>query len=50
MDNSLSYADIIQNRLQEATQEQSRIQLIQLYSVCDRDSSHRLVDNNKIDN
>jgi hypothetical protein len=39
MDNSLSYADIIQNTLQEATKDQPRIQSIQLYSVCDRHQS-----------
>lgn len=43
MDNSLSYADIIQNTLQEATKDQPRIQPIQLYPVCDRDSGHFLV-------
>lgn len=43
MDNSLSYADIIQNTLQEATKDQPRIQSIQLYPVCDRNSGHFLV-------
>ncbi len=43
MDNSLSYADIIQNTLQEATKYQPRIQSIQLYPVCDRDSGHFLI-------
>jgi hypothetical protein len=43
MDNSLSYADIIQNTLKEATKDQPRLQSIQLYPVCDRDSGHFLV-------
>ena len=43
MDNSLSYADIIQNTLQEATKDQPRLQSIQLYPVCDRESGHFLV-------
>jgi kynurenine formamidase len=43
MDNSLSYADIIQNTLQKATKDQPRIQSIQIYPVCDRDSGHFLV-------
>lgn len=43
MDNSLSYADIIQNTLQAATKEQPRIQPIHFYPVCDRDSGHFLV-------
>ena len=43
MDNSLSYADIIQNTLQEATKDQPRLQSIQLYPVCDRVSGHFLV-------
>jgi hypothetical protein len=36
MDNSLSYADIIQNTLQAATKDQPRLQSIKLYPVCDR--------------
>lgn len=43
MDNSLSYADIIQNTLQAATKNQPRIQPIQLYPVCDRESGNFLV-------
>jgi XisI protein len=43
MDNSLSYADIIQSTLQEATKDQPRLQSIQLYPVCDRESGHFLV-------
>ncbi|WP_373539518.1 element excision factor XisI family protein [Chamaesiphon sp.] len=43
MDSSLNYADIIQNTLQEATKDQPRIQSIQLYPVCDRDSGHFLI-------
>ena len=36
MDNSLRYADIIQNTLQAATKDQPRLQSIQLYPVCVR--------------
>ena len=43
MDNSLSYADIIQSTLKEATRDQPRLQSIQLYPVCDRESGHFLV-------
>jgi hypothetical protein len=43
MDNSLSYADIIQNTLQEATKDQPRLQSIKIYPVCDRESGHFLV-------
>jgi XisI protein len=43
MDNSLSYADIIQNTLQAATKDQPRIQSIQLYPVCDRSTGHFLI-------
>jgi hypothetical protein len=43
MDNSLSYADIIQSTLQAATKDQPRLQSIQLYPVCDRESGHFLV-------
>jgi XisI protein len=43
MDNSLSYADIIENTLKEATKDQPRIQAIRLYPVCDRNSGNFLV-------
>ncbi len=43
MDNSLSYADIIQNTLQATTKDQPRIQSIQLYPVCDRQTGHFLI-------
>ncbi len=43
MDNSLNYADIIQNTLQEATKDQPRIQSIRMYPVCDRTSGHFLI-------
>jgi XisI protein len=43
MDNSLSYLDIIQNTIREATKDQPRLQPIKLYPVCDRDSGHFLV-------
>lgn len=43
MDNSLSYADIIENTLKEATRHQPRIQSIRLYPVCDRDSGNFLI-------
>jgi hypothetical protein len=36
MDNSLNYADIIENTLKEATKDQPRIQSIWLYLVCVR--------------
>jgi hypothetical protein len=36
MDNSLSYADIIENTLKEATKDQPRIQSIRLYPICVR--------------
>jgi hypothetical protein len=36
MDNSLNYADIIENTLKEATKNQPRIQSIRLYPVCVR--------------
>jgi hypothetical protein len=38
MDNSLSYADIIENTLKEATKDQPRLQTIRLYPVCVRAS------------
>ncbi len=38
MDNSLSYADIIENTLKEATKDQPRLQPIRIYPVCVRDS------------
>jgi hypothetical protein len=43
MDNTLSYAEIIQNTLQEATKDQPRIQSIRMYSVCDLNSGHFLI-------
>nr|WP_309738144.1 element excision factor XisI family protein [Chamaesiphon sp. OTE_20_metabat_361] len=43
MDNSLIYADIIENTLKEATRHQPRIQSIRLYPVCDRDSGNFLI-------
>jgi XisI protein len=43
MDNTLNYADIIQNTLQEATKDQPRIQSIRMYPVCDRVSGHFLI-------
>jgi XisI protein len=43
MDNSLSYADIIENTLKEATKDQPRLQSIRLYPVCDRDSGNFLI-------
>jgi hypothetical protein len=43
MDNSLNYADIIENTLKEATRDQPRIQSIRLYPVCDRDSGNFLI-------
>lgn len=43
MNNSLSYLDIIQNTVKEATKDQPRLQPIKLYPVCDRDSGHFLV-------
>jgi hypothetical protein len=36
MDNSLSYADIIENTLKQATKDQPRLQSIRLYPVCVR--------------
>lgn len=36
MDNSLSYADIIEQTLKEATKDKPRIQSIRLYPVCVR--------------
>jgi XisI protein len=43
MDNSLSYADIIESTLKEATKDQPRLQSIRLYPVCDRDSGNFLI-------
>jgi XisI protein len=43
MDNSLSYADIIENTLKQATKDQPRLQSIRLYPVCDRSSGHFLI-------
>jgi hypothetical protein len=43
MDNSLSYVDIIENTLKQATKHQPRIQSIRLYPVCDRDSGNFLI-------
>jgi XisI protein len=43
MDNSLSYADIIENTLKEATRDQPRLQSIRLYPVCDRNSGNFLI-------
>jgi XisI protein len=43
MDNSLSYADIIEQTLKAATKDQPRIQSIRLYPVCDRDSGNFLI-------
>ena len=43
MDNALSYADIIENTLKEATKDQPRLQSIRLYPVCDRDSGNFLI-------
>ncbi len=43
MDNSLNYADIIQNTLQEATKDQPRLQSIRMYPVCDQVSGHFLI-------
>jgi XisI protein len=43
MDHSLSYADIIQSTLEEATKDQPRIQSIRIYPVCDRQSGHFLI-------
>ena len=43
MDNSLSYADIIQSTLKEATKDQPRLQSIQIYPICDQESGHFLV-------
>nr|WP_310415187.1 element excision factor XisI family protein [Chamaesiphon sp. OTE_8_metabat_110] len=43
MDNSLSYADIIENTLKEATKDRPRLQSIRLYPVCDRDSGNFLI-------
>jgi hypothetical protein len=43
MDKSLSYADIIEQTLKEATKDQPRIQSIRLYPVCDRDSGNFLI-------
>ena len=43
MDNSLNYADIIEQTLKEATKDQPRIQSIRLYPVCDRDSGNFLI-------
>jgi hypothetical protein len=43
MDNSLSYADIIESTLKEATKDQPRIQAIRLYPVCDRNSGNFLI-------
>jgi hypothetical protein len=43
MDNSLSYADIIENTLKEATKDQPRLQSIRLYPVCDRNSGNFLI-------
>jgi XisI protein len=43
MDNSLSYADIIENTLKEATKDQPRLQAIRLYPVCDRNSGNFLI-------
>jgi XisI protein len=43
MDNSLSYADIIESTLKEATKDQPRIQSIRLYPVCDRNSGNFLI-------
>jgi XisI protein len=39
----LSYADIIENTLKEATKYQPRIQAIRIYPVCDRPSGHFLI-------
>ena len=36
MDNSLSYADIIEHTLKEATKDRPRLQEIRLYPVCVR--------------
>lgn len=43
MDNSLNYANIIQNTLQEATKDQPQLQSIRMYPVCDRASGHFLI-------
>ncbi len=43
MDNSLTYADILKQTLQEATRAQPGLQAIDLDSVCDVDSGHFLI-------
>ena len=43
MEHEISYVDILQKTVKEATRTQPRLQAIQLYPVCDRDSGHFLV-------
>jgi hypothetical protein len=43
MDQTLSYADILKNAVQDAVVNQPRLQAIKLYSVCDTESGHFLV-------
>jgi hypothetical protein len=43
MDNSLNYANIIQQTLQTATIDQPRLQAIRVYPVCDIEAGHFLV-------
>ncbi len=43
MDNSLNYANIIQQTLQQATIDQPRLQAIRVYPVCDIEAGHFLV-------
>lgn len=43
MDQSLSYTELLQKTVQEATIAQPSLQAIKLYPVCDTDSGHFLV-------
>jgi XisI protein len=43
MDNSLNYANIIKQVLQEATIDQPRLQAIRIYPICDLEAGHFLV-------
>jgi len=43
MDNTLNYATILKQVIQDAVQHQPRLQNIQLHPICDLDSGHFLV-------
>ncbi|WP_377478332.1 MAG: element excision factor XisI family protein [Microcoleus anatoxicus] len=43
MEHEISYVDILQKTVKEATRNQPRLQAIKLYPVCDTDSGHFLI-------